>query len=410
MEVSYGGVLVVIAAAVAAPVLAGLAPRLRLPAVALEIVLGLVLGPAVLDVVQVDLTLSLLSTLGVGYLLFLAGLELDLTTLHGRTGPVFASFGVTCGLGLVFAGAIHLWDVHDQPLLLAIALASTSLGLVVPILREAGQTRNEFGQTVMAAASVAEFGALLLLTLFYSAGGDSTGTVAVLIVVFCVMIALIGLSIAGISQVPSVWPALERLADTSSQLSVRAVLVVFFVFLAVSTRLELEAILGAFVAGALLRYLDRDKHLENPSLKPKIEAIGYGFLVPIFFVTSGVEVDLDALLDSPKHLVLVPVFVVLMFVVRAVPSYVFFRGLFGERRRRAGAVLQATNLTFVVVVAQLANDTGDLDGATSAALVAAGVLSVLLYPPLAVGLLPGPDELEPDWDEPTDPEPSQDQE
>ena len=403
MEISYGGVLVVLAAAVAAPVIAGLAPSLRLPAVALEIVIGLILGPSVLDVVQMDELLSLLSTLGVGYLLFLAGLELDLTTLRGRVGVIFGAFALTCVLGLAFGTGLHVWDVHDQALLVAIALASTSLGLVVPVLREAGQTRNEFGQTVMATASVAEFGALLLLTLFYSTGGESTATSAVLIGLFCVMALIIGLSIAGMNRLPSVWPALERLADTSSQLSVRAVLVVFFVFLAVSASLELEAILGAFVAGALLRFLDREGHLENPTLKPKIEAIGYGFLVPIFFVTSGIQVDLDALLDSPKHLVLVPVFVLAMLLVRALPSYLFFRGLFDERRRKAGSILQATNLTFVVVVAQLASQTGDLDGATAAALLAAGVLSVLLFPPISVGLLPGTDELEPDWDEPVDP-------
>lgn len=402
MDVSYGGVLVVIAAAVAAPIIAGLAPQLRLPAVALEIIIGLILGPSVLNVVEVDLTLSLLSTLGVGYLLFLAGLELDLTTLHGRAGVIFTSFGLTCALGLVFGGVLHVFEIHDQPLLLAIALASTSLGLVVPILREAGQTTNDFGQTIMAAASVAEFGALLLLTLFYSSGGENTATALVLIAIFCTMALIVGLTVAGLNRLPPVWPALERLADSSSQLTVRAVLVVFLIFLALSTRLGLEAILGAFVAGALLRFLDHGDHLQNPSLKPKIEAIGYGFLVPIFFVTSGVQVDLDALLGSPKHLILVPVFVLLMLIVRGLPSYICFRGLFGQRQRLGGSILQATNLTFIVVVAQLAAETGDLDSATAAALVAAGVLSVLIYPPIAIGLLPDTEDLQPDWDEPVD--------
>lgn len=402
MEVSYGAVLVVVAAAVAAPILAGLAPRLRLPAVALEIIIGLILGPSVLGIVEVDDTLSLLSTIGVGYLLFLAGLELDLTTLQGRAGVIFTSFGLTCVLGLVVGGGVHIFDVHDQPLLLAIALASTSLGLVVPILREAGQTTNAFGQTVMAAASVAEFGALLLLTIFFSTGGDNPSTAILLIAVFCAMALIVGLTVARLNRIPSVWPALERLADSSSQLTVRAVLVVFLIFLALSTRLGLEAILGAFVAGALLRFLDHGDHLQNPSLKPKIEAIGYGFLVPIFFVTSGVQVDLDALLASPKHLILVPVFVLCMLLVRGVPSYVCFKGLFDQPRRLGGSILQATNLTFIVVVAQIAAETGDLDGATTAALVAAGVLSVLIYPPIAVSLLPDTEELEPDWDEPVD--------
>ena len=176
-------------------------------------------------------------------------------------------------------------------------------------------------------------------------------TSVVLIAVFCVMAAIVGFTVAGLNRLPSVWPALERLADSSSQLSLRAMLVVFLIFLALASRLGLEAILGAFVAGALLRFLDREDHLQNPTLKPKIEALGYGFLVPIFFVTSGAQVDLDALLESPGHLLLVPVFLLAMLVVRGLPSYVFFRGMFDQRHRVAGSVLQATNLTFIVVVA-----------------------------------------------------------
>ena len=121
MEISYGGVLVVVAAAVLAPIIAGLAPRLRLPAVALEIIIGLVIGPAVLGIVEIDVSLEVLATFGVGYLLFLAGLELDLTTLHGRAGAIFASWGVTCVLALLVGLGVHAVDLEDQPLLLAIA-------------------------------------------------------------------------------------------------------------------------------------------------------------------------------------------------------------------------------------------------------------------------------------------------
>jgi len=402
VEIEYGNVLYVIAAAVAAPIIAGLTPKLRLPAVALEVLIGLALGPAMLGWVEIDVPLDVLSTFGVGYLLFLAGLEIDLTTLHGRAGRIFASFGLTCVLALAISGALHVLDVNDQLLLVAIALSSTSLGLVVPVLREAGQTSTAFGQSVMAAASVAEFGALLLLTLFYSSNGESTAQVVVLVVIFCIMALVVALTIARLNRVPSVWPALERLADSSSQLTVRAILVVFLVFVALSTHLGLEAILGAFVAGALLRFLDHGGHLQNPSLKPKIEALGYGFLVPIFFVTSGVNVDLDALFDEPAHLLLIPLFVVAMLVCRGLPSYLLFRRMYDKRSALAGSVVQATNLTFIVIVASLATDTGDLDPGTSAALLAAGVISVVVYPPIAVALFPNDDELEADWDEPTD--------
>jgi Kef-type K+ transport system membrane component KefB len=401
MEISYGDVLIVIIVAVLAPVLANLAPRLRLPAVALEIVLGVLIGPQVLGLVEMDATLTVLSTFGLGYLLFLAGLELDLTTLRGRTGVLFGSWAISCVLALAFGGIIHLLDVEDQALLVAIALASTSLGLVVPVLREAGHSRTLFGQTVMGASSIAEFGALLLLTLFYSGQGVGTGQQILLIALFCVMTLIVGLTVAGVGRVPSVWPSLERLADTSSQLSVRAVLVVFLVFLALATHLGLEAILGAFIAGALLRFLDRERHLENPSLRPKIEAIGYGFLVPVFFVTSGVQVDLEALIDSPRYLALIPVFVVAMLVVRGTPS-LLFRRFFDRRQIVASAFLQATNLTFIVVVSSLGVQTGALDAESSAALLAAGVLSVLIYPPIAAVALSRTGDLQPDWDEPED--------
>lgn len=399
MDITYGDALIVVVVAVIAPVLAGLAPRLRLPAVALEIVLGIVVGPSLLDLVDVDVTLSVLSTLGLGYLLFLAGLEIDLANVKGRSTLVFGSWGISCAAAVVFGLAVHLLDAHDDPWLLGLALMSTSLGLVVPILREAGQSRTPFGQTVMGSSSVAEFGALLLLTLFYSTDGTDTGRQVALIAIFAVATVFLGVAVAVGSNAPAVWPALERLADSSSQLSVRAVLVVFLVFLALATHLGLEAILGAFVAGAMLRFFDRDGHLEQPSLKPKIEAIGYGFLVPVFFVTSGVQLDMDALFGSPGHLALVPILVVGMLLARGVPTYLLFRGAFTEGESRAGALLSATNLTFVVVVASIGTQTASLDAASAAALVMAGVVSVLVYPPAANLCLPKAPQLEPDWDE-----------
>jgi Kef-type K+ transport system membrane component KefB len=402
MEISYGDVLLVVVAAVLAPVLAGLAPRLRMPAVALEILLGVLIGPSVLDIVEVDTTVDVLSTLGLGYLLFLAGLELDLTNLRGKSSLVFGSWGVSCVLALVFALGVHLLDAADTPLIVAIALTSTSLGLVVPILREASQHQTTFGQTVMGASSVAEFGSLLLLTVFFSTDGSDTGKQIVLIVIFAVAALLLALAVAQVSNVPSVWPALERLAEGSSQLSVRAVLVVFLVFLALATHLGLEAILGAFVAGALLKFLDREGHLDNPSLKPKVDAIGYGFLVPIFFVATGVQLDMAALFDSPKHLVLVPVLAVGMLVVRGIPTWIMIGRSFSSGESRAAALLSSTNLTLVVVVSSIGVATGDLDPPSSAALVMAGVVSVLLYPPAAMACLPRSPKLDADWDEPTD--------
>ncbi len=398
MEVTYGGVLAVLVIAVLAPVIASLAPALRLPAVALEIVFGIIVGPAVLDLVEMDVTLDVLGTIGLGYLLFLAGLEIDLDLLRGHAGRIFTAWALTCVLAWSTAFAFHALDLHDSVRLIAIALTATSLGLVAPILREARLTSTDFGQFVLGASSVAEFGSLLLLTLFFAADGSTVESQVVLLVAFCVMALLVALALARVTVLPPVWSTLDRLADTSSQLAVRAVLVVLFIFLTISTSLGLEAILGAFVAGALLRFLDREDHLASPSLKPKIEAIGYGFLVPIFFVTSGIQVDIDALFESPKHLVLVPLLLMAMLVARGLPA-LLYRSSYGSRRSLGAGLLQATNLSLVVIIANLGAQTGVLDPASAAALLSAGVLSVVVYPPLAVAVLQRGADLEPDWDE-----------
>ncbi len=201
---------------------------------------------------------------------------------------------------------------------------------------------------------------------------------------------------------------LQALEDTSAQLGVRAAVLLLVAFVALASGLGIETILGAFVAGALLRFVDHDEHLVHAEFRRKVEAIGYGFLVPVFFVSSGTRFDIDALVDSPGHLFLIPLFLVSLLVVRGVPA-LLYRKYFSTRRVMASGLLQATSLTFVVVAARLGLELDVFDEAAGAALVAAGLLSVIVFPPIALWLLgdgdlAGDDE-DDDADEPRADEP-----
>lgn len=385
MELDFGNLLGILGVALIAPLIVNVVPQLRVPSVALEIVLGIVVGPAVLGWVESDVAVEVVSTVGLGYLLFLAGLEIDLPAIRTRTRQLTLGFGLSAVLALVFGAAIGFGDVNDEPLFIAVVLLSTSLSLVAPILKEIGETDTDFGQTLLASASTGEFGALLLLSVFFNADEHGPGTEVVLFVIFALLAMLLTFVLARVGNSLKALDLLERLGDTPAQLGVRFVLVVLALFTAMASRLGFEAILGSFAAGLLLRLTDRSNKLESEQFKAKLDAIGYGFLVPVFFVTSGVDFDIDALFGSSSHLVLVPILLGGMLFVRGLPA-VLLRAEYGPRRAAGAGFLQAINLSIIVIAAQLGPELGVIDDSTSAALLAAGILSVVIYPPIALAL------------------------
>jgi Kef-type K+ transport system membrane component KefB len=388
-ELSLGGVVVVAGAAFAVPFLLGMVPRLRLPSVVLEIVVGIVLGPSVLGWVQVDLPLQVLSLLGLAFLLFLAGLEIDVRRLRGKLlGLVAAGFAVSFAIGLAVSGGLAAVGLVDTPLLIAIILTATSLGVVIPVLKDAGQVASEFGQLVIAAASVADFGAVILLSLFFSREAAGPGAQLLLIGGLVLLAALMGFALARAGRWVRLSEDLGRLQDSSAQIRVRGAVLLLALLVWVAQRLGLETILGAFMAGALLRVVDRDEMMTHPKFRVKLEALGYGFLVPVFFVVSGVRFNLQALTDHPANLRLVPLFLAVLLAVRGLPAWLY-RSRVGARRSLVAGLLQATSLPFIVAAAQIGMELGKLDQATGAALVAAGLLSVLLFPLAGLVLLRG---------------------
>ncbi len=389
-KVSFSSLLVIAAIAVAAPLLIGLFPRIRVPAVVFEIVAGIAVGPHGFGLADVDLPVQILALVGLAFLLFLAGLEIDVDRLRGRLVKLAGlGFVITVGLGLVAGEVFKAAGTVRSPLFLAVALSATSLGLVVPVLKDAGQVDSEVGQLTIGGSSVADFGAVLLLTLFFSSEG-STGTGAKLVLLggFALGVAVLGLALSRLNRSMRIGDVLLRLQDTTAELRVRIAVLLLVGFVALAEQLGLEVILGAFVAGALLRLVDRDTST-HPHFRMKLEAIGYGFVVPVFFVTSGMRFDLDALLASPSAFARVPLFLLALLVVRGAPA-MLYRQSVGDRKATAAGLLQATSLPFIVTAVDIGLVLGLIQPVNGAALVSAGLLSVILFPPLALGLLQSP--------------------
>jgi Kef-type K+ transport system membrane component KefB len=291
------------------------------------------------------------------------------------------------------------------PLFLAIALTATSVGLVVPVLKDAGRTGDAVGQTTIAAASVADFAAIVLLTLLFSTSSGGAGVTAAFLAMFAALVVLLALGASRARMSMRLGDVLVRLQDTTAEIRVRLVVLLLIAFVALAARLGLETILGAFLAGALVGLVDRDS-ATHPRFRAKLDAIGYGFLIPVFFVSSGVRLDLRGLLEEPTALLRVPVLLLALLVIRGIPAVLYRRSL-GLAGATAAGLLQATSLPFLVTVAQIGTVTGRLSDVTAAALVCAGLLSVLIFPAVALGILGHPEpaaaESEPGSAEPAHP-------
>jgi Kef-type K+ transport system membrane component KefB len=386
--VQFTNLLIVVSVGLLAPLALGFFPRLRLPAIGLEIVLGIVIGPSGLGWAKPDLPVSILALVGLAFLLFLSGLEVDVARIRGRilklTGTGFAlsfAIAITLGLGLETGGFVK------SPLFVAIVLVSTSLGVIVPVLKDSGNIDSSFGQVVIAAASIAEFGAIILLSLFFSGmGSTSTAGTLVLLGLFALVVALVGVTIAGLERSISLSRVLRRLQDTTDQIRVRAAFVLLIGFTALAEEVGLETILGAFAAGALLSLIDRDKVMTHPQFRVKLEAAGFGVFIPVFFVTTGLRFDVNALFASASSAAQVPLFLLAIYLARGLPAVVYVWQL-GRSRAVVAGVLQATSLTFPVAASQIGLQLGAVSQASAAGLVAAGLLSVLVSPALALALL-----------------------
>jgi Kef-type K+ transport system membrane component KefB len=372
--------VIVVIAALAAVTVATVPRRFAPPVVVVELLLGIVVGPEVLDLAKTDHFIDFFSNLGLGMLFFFAGYEIDFERIKGaplKLGAWGWLLSVTLAYGI--GGALAAAGVIVSFLYTGSAMATTAIGTLIPILRDNGELKTNFGTYLLAAGGVGEFGPILLVTLVLSTANPlHEAALLVAFVALALAMALISVRFAWRG-----WPALERTFEASSQLAVRITVVLVFGLVLLAGKLGLDVLIGGFVAGMIVRLALKGHELQV--FESKLTAVGFGFFVPFFFITSGIEFDLAAL-GSLTAILKLAMFFVLFLIVRGAPALLLYRKVLGARDRAALAFYSATELPLVVAITTIATETGHMKTSTAAGLVGAAMLSTLVFPFLGLAL------------------------
>jgi Kef-type K+ transport system membrane component KefB len=380
VQIDLAALVGIIALAAAAPIVADLVPRIAPPLVVVEILLGIAAGPSALDLVHVTPLADLLSQFGLAFLFFLAGFELEPERVRGMPARLaVTTWFVSLALAFGIAAALEAAGVIVSWLFVGCALSTTALGTLTPILRDTGDLEGEFGAFVMAAGAVGELGPIVLIALLLTGSADRS--LSVLLLVLFALVA-VGAAVAA----PHVRPrrivaVIEKTMEATGQLAVRLSVLVLAALVYLTSRLGLDVVLGAFSAGMLVSIAAGPA--SRRILQPKLDAVAFGVFVPIFFVVTGMRFDLDAVIGDSAGVAKLALFLVLLLVVRGLPTFVLSRKALPAGERRALALYASTGLPLIVAVTTLGIAAGEMRTDTSAGLVGAGMVSVLVYPMLA---------------------------
>ena len=380
-------VLVLAASAVAA-ILARLHHRLLLPTVVVEIVLGILIGPEALGFADSDPYIEFLSTLGLVFLFFFAGLEVVEKRVPRRAlGLGTAGWAMSLAIGLVAGTILEKSGVDAEGWILGVALATTALGTLVPILSDAGILKTPLGTAVLGNGVAGEFWPIVVISVFLTGVYGSVAEV-LLLVGFGVLVGLAGWT-ALRARPPSVVRVLQETVHTTGQAAVRLSILILAALVLLARDVGFDFVLGAFAAGLVVGLV-----LDTPDgevVRMRLEGIGFGFLIPIYFVTTGLDFDVDSLLTA-RGIALAALFLTLLFVIRGSAALLWRRAL--DRRRTISlALFVATGLPLIVAIVDIGTDRGAIDPDVGASLIGAGMISVLVYPFIGTrlaGARPGP--------------------
>lgn len=382
VHVAPGTFFAVIAASALAGAVAAVAGDrgVLVPVVVVELLLGVVLGPRVLGL-HVNQFIEFFSDLGLGMLFFFAGYEIDIRRIMGQPLRLaLLGWALSLALAYTIGGVLAAAGIVLSLLYTGSALATTAIGMLIPILSDAGELRTRFGTQLLAAGAVGEFGPILLLTLILSA--QSTLHNGLILIAFVGL--AVGVAIFAVRSAERTLPLFERTLESSSQLAVRWILVLVFALALLAFELGLDLLLGGFAAGIITRQVLQAREL--PGFDSKLTAVAFGVFVPFFFVVSGMSLDVAALFASLSGVLKMGLFFLLFLVVRGTPALLLYRGVLSARERGALALMSSTQLPLVLAITTLAADTGHMRASTAAALVGAAVLSTLVFPILGLRL------------------------
>ena len=373
MTEEFRSLLVIAAIAAFVPLIVGLF-RIKVAEVVLLLGAGIFFGPEILGWIVVDGSIELLSEIGLGLLFFLAGMELEERAIRGESGRL-AAIGWGVSLVVAAAAAIIMTEtgkIHDT-VGVAIALTSTALGTLLPVLRDRGELNTRFGTLFMGAGAWGEFGPIIAISVLLS---TKSSFVALISLVLFALVAFALATLPARFAGDRVRAILERGHHTSSQTALRFTMLLMILLLSLAGIFGLDVVLGAFIAGVIVRRFSPPS--TDSALQGKIEAIGFGFLIPLFFVVSGATLDIISIVENPGPMLR---FFVYMLLARGVTQYVLYRRAIPDRRERARfSLLVATALPIVVAVTSIEVKAGIMEPTNAAALVGAGALTVLVFP------------------------------
>jgi|CZKT01.1.fsa_nt_gi Kef-type K+ transport system membrane component KefB len=372
--------LAVTLVAAIAPILVAALPRPRIPQVVVLIFCGILIGPHGLGLASTA-SISLLANVGLGFLFLLAGYELDPSLLRKHPGRL-AMIGWCCSAVIAVAAVAGLASagyVRDY-VPIGLALTTTALGTLLPILRDNDMMSGNLGRYVLAAGAVGELFPILAISLFLTRRNEFVA-IASLLAVGVAAISLTTLPrIIGDARLREVVQQGHR---ATAQTTLRWSVVLLLVLLVVAERFGLDVVLGAMLAGMVLRNWTRRMDFDVSSLEDKLDTVGYGFFIPIFFVASGMGLDVASIIKDPLRLL---IFLGLLLVVRGLPSLLVYRRALPLLQRGEITFITATTMPLLIALAEIGLQDGVMLPANAAALVGAGVLSVLIFPAAAAAL------------------------
>lgn len=399
---SFAPLLLVLFLAFLVPLLVSRIRRFRLPIVVGEILAGILIGRSGFGWVQQhDPVLDLMAEFGFAFLFFLAGTEIDFSSfirsnegdnetknpLKSPLSLAIISYGLTLILALVAAYFMQRSGFASNAWMLALIFSPSALGIIVAVLKEGGFGRNKLGQAILTAALVADFGTLLLFTI--SVAIISRGLTLEILLVGLLFVAFFLMYRSGdvfFNRIPAVRRIVEELSTATAQIKVRAAFTLLLIFVVLSEIIGTEIVLGAFLAGAVVSLLTTPKDAEALH---QLEAIGFGFFIPIFFIMIGVDFELSALLESrtvtafniPQALLLVPIMLAVTFGVKYIPALIF-RTIFGWRETLAIGTLLSARLSLIVAESAIVLTLGLIDPSVNAAVILTALLLATLSPVL----------------------------
>lgn len=377
-SIGIGSLLAVVLVSLFAPLVVGLAPVLRVPQVVLLLVGGVLIGPEVLHLAQPS-DVQVLSDVGLGFVFLLAGYEVELSLFRqdaGRRATV--AWACTAVLSLAVVGGLAAGGLVRAYIPVALVFTTTSLGTVLPVLREKGMLAGPLGRHLLATGAVGELFPIIAVALFLG----TQSRFAALASLAGVLVLAVVLSVGRRLVRPGgrLHTVIARGQHDTTQITLRGTLVLLVLLIAVADRFHLDAVLGAFLAGLVLRHW---AGTNVDGLRTKLDAVGYGFFVPVFFVYSGMRLDVRSVGDAPFRLLL---FLGLLLALRGLPVLALYRRVLGRRQRFQAGLVAATTLPLVVALTEIGLRNGTMLHENATALVAAGMLSVLIFPVLTVAI------------------------